>query len=532
MTLTRRARPRQTRERHGTWALLLALAFASGAYAAPGTPDPGETWRPQAHFTPRAHWMNDPNGMVYADGQFHLFFQYHPGSSIWGPMHWGHAVSRDLVHWQDRPVALAPDALGTIFSGSVVLDQANTSGLGTRAHPPLVAIFTHHDPEIERQGGIDVEKQSLAYSVDGGTTWRKYAANPILANPGRRDFRDPKVRWMAPIGRWLMTLVSTDHVIFYTSPDLIHWTHESDFGAGLGALGGVWECPDLVTMPLAGRDEAREVLLVSVNPGAPNGGGGTQYFVGRFDGHRFIPDREASGGDVVHGWVDFGPDHYAGVTWSGVPASDGRTLYIAWMSNWSYAATVPTERWRGAMTLPRELVLAEVAGRPVLRSRPVRELERRIAGEVTLGARSFADGALATVSLPPGHGALVIELSLSFGDEHPAVIHLENGWGEALALRLDPTVARYELDRRESGVVDFHPAFAGVASAPLAAATASRRLTLVLDASSLEVFAEDGAVTLTTQVYPRAPYDRVRIEAGPRATLEGMQLKRLAPVSR
>ena len=252
-----------------------------------------EQYRPQLHFTPASQWMNDPNGMVYLDGEYHLFYQYHPFSNKWGPMHWGHALSRDLVHWQQLPIALYPDQLGMIFSGSAVFDRDNTSGLGSTTRPPLVALFAYHNHELEQQHAIDVESQGLAYSLDHGRSWAKYRGNPVLKNPGIRDFRDPKVFWFEATRRWIMTLAAKDQVSFYSSRDLRTWRHESDFGHGWGAHGGVWECPDLIDMKVAGERAHRFVLLSSVNPGAPNGGSGTQYFIGSFDGHRFKPDSTA-----------------------------------------------------------------------------------------------------------------------------------------------------------------------------------------------------------------------------------------------
>lgn len=248
-----------------------------------------EPHRPQYHFSPPQQWMNDPNGMVYYEGEYHLFYQYHPESLVWGPMHWGHAVSKDLVHWTHLPIALHPDELGLIFSGSAVVDWKNTSGFGENGRPPLVAIFTHHLMEGEKAGRNDFQYQSIAYSNDKGRTWTKYEGNPVLPNPGNiRDFRDPKVFWHEGTQRWIMVLAAGDHVKIYSSPNLKQWQHESDFGHNLGAQGGVWECPDLFELTVENtRDYRLWVMLVSINPGAPNGGSGTQYFVGRFDGSTF-----------------------------------------------------------------------------------------------------------------------------------------------------------------------------------------------------------------------------------------------------
>ena len=298
-----------------------APAPAQSAAAAPAANT--EQHRPQFHFSPAAHWMNDPNGMVYYKGTYHLFYQYHPASSIWGPMHWGHATSKDMVHWQEQPIALYPDSLGWIFSGSTVVDVNNTSGFGKNGQPPLVAIFTHHNSVLEKQKSDKFQYQSLAYSVDEGKTWIKYAGNPVLPNPGITDFRDPKVRWYEAGKKWIMTLATKDRVTFYSSPDLKKWTKESEFGSDLGAHGGVWECPDL--FPLNHNGKTVWTLLVSINPGGPNGGSATQYFVGDFDGKTFKPYSTQTK------WMDYGTDNYAGVTFSN---TGNRTVLIGWMSNW------------------------------------------------------------------------------------------------------------------------------------------------------------------------------------------------------
>ena len=241
-----------------------------------------EKYRPQIHFSPKEKWMNDPNGMVYHNGIYHLFYQYYPDSNVWGPMHWGHAVSTDMIRWKHQSIALYPDSLGYIFSGSAVVDVNNTSGFGVNGKPPFVAIFTHHDPKGEASGRNDYQNQSIAYSVDDGKTWIKYKNNPVVRNPGIKDFRDPKVMWFAKEKKWIMTLATLDRITFYSSNDLKNWSKESEFGKNAGAHGGVWECPDL--FPLNYNGKKVWVLIVSINPGGPNGGSATQYFLGDFDG--------------------------------------------------------------------------------------------------------------------------------------------------------------------------------------------------------------------------------------------------------
>ncbi|MEY2704299.1 MAG: hypothetical protein RL407_361, partial [Bacteroidota bacterium] len=255
------------------------------------TPSQSEPYRPGYHFSPKQGWMNDPNGLVYLDGEYHLFFQHYPDSTVWGPMHWGHAVSQDLIHWEELPIALFPDSLGYIFSGSAVYDAANTSGLGSTETPPLVALFTYHDPKGEKEGRIDFQKQGLAYSLDKGQTWQKYEGNPVLGNPGIRDFRDPKITQVAQAdgkSSWVMTLAARDRVHFYESANLKEWAFLGEFGQGIGAHGGVWECPDLLSLK-APDGSQKWVLLVSMNPGGPQKGSATQYFIGDFKQGVFTP---------------------------------------------------------------------------------------------------------------------------------------------------------------------------------------------------------------------------------------------------
>ena len=325
--------------------LILGLSLNS-IMAQPESKKKSEIYRPQIHFSPNAHWINDPNGMLYENGVYHLFMQYHPFSSVWGPMHWAHATSKDLIHWEEQPIALFPDSLGCIFSGSAVLDKNNTSGFGKNGKAPLVAIFTTHNFEGEKSGTNNFQNQAIAFSNDHGQTWTKFSGNPVIKNPGIRDFRDPKVMWYEPQKKWVMTLATKDRITFYSSRDLKNWVKESEFGAILGEHAGVWECPDLFTL----NDKGKKiwVLVVNINPGGPNGGSATQYFLGDFNGKTFTVSHK----DIK--WLDYGPDEYAGITWSN---TGDRKIFLGWMSNWQYAEKVPTTIWRGATTLPRELKL-------------------------------------------------------------------------------------------------------------------------------------------------------------------------------
>lgn len=456
-----------------------AASSGAGRTAAPYS----ETYRPQVHFSPAENWMNDPNGLIHHDGKYHLFFQYNPSGATWGNMSWGHAVSSDLTHWEEQPVALTHDDQEMIFSGSVVYDRHNTSGLGTASEPPLVAVYT----STLKDGGI--QRQSLASSTDGGTTWTKYAGNPVL-DIGSKDFRDPKVFWHEPTGRWVMVLaLSAEHRIrLYASPDLKRWEHLSDFGPA-AATGGVWECPDLFALPLPDSAETRWVLLVSLNPGGPAGGSATQYFIGDFDGTTFTAASEETR------WLDHGADAYAGVTFNDVP--DGRRVLIAWMNNWQYGEKIPTDPWRGAMGFPRQLSLG--AG-PVLVQQPVSELA---------GVRGRRLTTVSERRIGPGTSRLLRKSGTSY--EIEAELHgrartfgLEVRAGGAHRTRIGYDTAHGNLfiDRTESGAGGFSEEFPAVHRAPLALDGGGLRLRILVDASSVEVYAGGGTVCLTDQIFP------------------------------
>lgn len=452
----------------------------------------GEPYRPQFHFSPKSAWMNDPNGMFQLDGSYHLFYQYYPDSTVWGPMHWGHAVSRDLLHWEERPIALYPDSLGYIFSGSAVVDHENRSGLGSLENPPVVALYTYHDPLKAEAGDIDFQYQGLAYSTDGGESWTKYKGNPVLRNPGIRDFRDPKVRWFEPTGKWIMTLAVADHIRFYSSANLIDWAFESEFGIDQGSHAGVWECPDLIPMRVEGTGQTRWVLLVSINPGGPQGGSATQYFVGDFDGTDFILDpdfaSEIQGPGESAIWLDYGADNYAGVTWSNVP--DDRPIFMGWMSNWQYAQQVPTHPWRSAMTLPRELSLHTEKNSYRIHSRPVVETED------LKGVPSDPRG-----MLPGPQCHISAELRGDFS------LTLINEQQEALTLSLEEGII--SLDRSRAGRSAFEPGFAAVHTLE-AANWSPQTLSIYLDASSVEIFFNNGQRVLTELIFPTEPYTEIR----------------------
>lgn len=455
-----------------------------------------EHWRPSIHFTPAAHWMNDPNGMFFFNNQYHLFYQYNPNASVWGPMHWGHAVSTDLLHWQHRPIALFPDSLGTIFSGSAVVDSQNTSGFGRDGQIPIVAIYTQHDSAGEKAGRKDFQNQSIAFSVDAGETWHPFEGNPVLQNPGIRDFRDPKIIWHAPSRQWIMTLAAGNEVIFYRSPNLREWTLLSRFGSGLGAHGGVWECPDLFPMKADGQE--KWVLIVNLNPGAPNGGSGAQYFVGNFDGREYVVD------DTVTRWLDYGPDNYAAVTWNN---TGNRRLMIGWMSNWQYANVVPTETWRSAMTLPRELHLERAEKGWQLASRflvpSIGDSIRRFE-QTGPGVKSYD---LSRLGL---RDAFRIKMKARYRNQWQ--LRLFNEAGEELLLGFQGNEQYYYLQRDRSGQTAFHPQFGNIAKAAQLYTGEDMDIDIVVDRSSIECLAGKGLTALTGLFFPNQPYSRLEIQ--------------------
>ncbi|MCU4677023.1 glycoside hydrolase family 32 protein [Catenovulum sp. 2E275] len=643
--------------------------------------------RPQLHFSPQNGWMNDPNGMIYHNGEYHLFFQHYPEGTQWGPMHWGHAISNDLIHWQEQPVALFPDDKGWIFSGSAVLDKHNTSGLGTKSNPPLVAIFTYHDKKAETARADNVQTQALAFSVDNGRSWQKYQGNPVLKGGSIADFRDPKVFWHDESNQWVMSLAVQNRISFYGSANLKQWQHLSDFGAEFGAHGGYWECPDLIKMKVDGTQTEKYVLLVSLNPGGPNGGSGTQYFVGDFNGKEFVLDpqfkqqvtkipaifnqtapaadvfedfetdlskwqtqgssfnqspivaganefigkfgkklansfntSDASTGKltsqpftiqkpfinfVIAGgqypqdaainliidnkivasatgnnsgamlikswnvsqwqgktaqleiidnatgpwghisvdqivfsdhaaqpaiepaiWLDYGADNYAGVTWSGV---DDRHLFIGWMNNWAYANEVPTDSWRGAMTLPRVLNLIHTEQGYRVTSLPATELN-------TIKAKAVKGQALAidkTVNLTEISGLTVdlfeLNLEVKMKNSSTFTVELSNQLNESVMLTLDSKLQKVTLDRQNAGQKRFDDDFAMVQSAPLMA-TNTYQIKWVQDLASSEIFINQGEVTLTSIVFPNQPLTQLRVSSEQPTYIQNWQLTELKSI--
>ncbi|WP_041736111.1 glycoside hydrolase family 32 protein [Dyadobacter fermentans] len=485
--------------------ILAALLTTNFAHAQE-TP---EKYRPQFHFSPKANWMNDPNGMVFHNGTYHLFYQYYPDAKVWGPMHWGHATSKDMLHWKEQTIALYPDSLGYIFSGSAVVDVNNTSGFGKDGKAPLVAIFTHHNPVIEKQKTGLHEYQSIAYSLDDGKSWTKYSGNPVLPNPGITDFRDPKVCWYEPQKKWVMTLATKDRITFYSSPDLKKWSKESEFGANAGAHGGVWECPDL--FPLMHEGKQVWVLIVNINPGGPNKGSAGQYFLGDFDGKTFTANSSKTK------WLDWGTDNYAAVTFSN---TGNRRLLMGWMSNWQYANQVPTDPWRSANTISRELALTAVDKELYLTSVPARELDAIEEG----GYSKQNMAAKAPVNLAPksGNPSGLFRLDFETASVADFELVLSNKAGNELLIGYDQASNQYYIDRSKSGKTDFEAGFAQKHFAPRLSKNGKIDFTLVADVASVEVFADGGLTVMTDIFFPETPLSELSIKS-----VKGIQVKDL-----
>lgn len=471
-----------------------------------------EKYRPAFHHTPRYGWMNDPNGMFYKDGRWHLYYQYNPYGSKWQNMTWGHSVSDDLVNWEHLPEAIRPNGLGSVFSGSCAVDHDNTAGFGSDA---VIALYT--------SAGTS-QMQSLASSTDDGLTFNIYPSNPVLTLES--EARDPKVFWNDSTKEWNMILAhALDHeMLIFTSPDMKSWTLQSSFGKGLGAQGGVWECPDLFELPVAGTDEKKWVLLCNINPDGPFGGSGTQYFVGDFDGKTFKADTDAAG-NVSTKWLDYGKDHYATVTWSDAP--DGRRVALGWMSNWQYAADVPTMQFRSANTLPREMGLFRAPdGEVYASSAPSPELEAlrgKLAAKVkktTVGrkARSFA--------LPSENGGICeILMDIEASKAKTVNVVFSNSQGEKVVMQYDPAAATLSFDRTQSGITDFSEGFPAVTVTPTHEASGRIALRIFVDRSSMEVFGNDGEFVMTNLVFPRTPYTALSVSAeGGNAKVENLRI--------
>lgn len=430
-----------------------------------------EQYRPIYHHTPAYGWMNDPNGMFYKDGVWNLYFQHNPYGSQWENMTWGHSTSTDLVHWKYEGDAVEPDALGTVFSGSAVVDMENTSGFGKGA---VIALYT---------SAGESQTQSLVHSTDNGKTFHKFEGNPVITS-NVPDFRDPHMFWNEDIKKWNMILAAGQHMEIYSSDNLKDWKLESSFGEKYGNHGGVWECPDLMKLKVRGTDKEKWMLICNINPGGPFGGSATQYFVGDFDGHKFTCDSKPE----VTKWMDYGKDHYATVTFDNAP--EGRHVAIAWMSNWQYANQVPTQQYRSGNSIPRDLGLFEYKGETYCSVVPSPEMT---------AARSKKAGKKLTESCE-----MVVNLKGN------ATITLSNDKGEKVVMNYDAKAETFSMDRTKSGKVDFSKDFAVVTKAPTYGKMSQLRI--FIDKSCIEALDADGKMSMTNLVFPSKPYNKVTVK--------------------
>ena len=432
-----------------------------------------EQYRPVYHHTPAYGWMNDPNGMFYKDGVWNLYFQHNPYGSQWENMTWGHSTSTDLVHWKFQGDPVQPDALGTVFSGSAVVDKENTSGFGKGA---VIALYT---------SAGENQTQSLVYSTDNGKTFTKYEGNPVITS-NVPDFRDPHMFWNEDIKKWNMILAAGQHMEIYSSDNLKDWKLESSFGEMYGNHGGVWECPDLMKMKVRGTNKEKWMLICNINPGGPFGGSATQYFIGDFDGHKFTCESKPE----VTKWMDYGKDHYATVTFDNAP--EGRRVAIAWMSNWQYANQVPTLQYRSGNSIPRDLGLFEYKGETYCSVVPSPEMTAARSKKAT---KSLSESCEMVVNLKGN-----------------ATITLSNDKGEKVVMYYDAKAETFSMDRTKSGKMDFSNDFAATTKAPTYGKISQLRI--FIDKSSIEVFDAEGKMAMTNLVFPTKPYNKVTVKGG------------------
>lgn len=459
-----------------------------------------EQYRPQFHYSPRINWMNDPNGLVYYKGVYHLFHQYNPFGNRWGYMSWGHATSKDLVHWNHKAVAIpyGKEQEEGIFSGSAVVDHQNTSGFGDGGNPPIVAIYTSH---YTLEDGSTDQAQSLAYSLDGGETFTKYEGNPVLEFEDP-DFRDPNVSWNEEMGKWLMVLaVPTQHKVqFYASEDLKEWEFLSDFGPA-GATGGIWECPDLFKLPVDGDPKNQKwVLHVDMNPGSVAGGSGSQYFVGEWDGTNFIPDENFM--ETAPHWTDYGTDFYAAISWNNIPEEDGRQLWVGWMNNWDYANEIPTAPWRSAMSIPRSVHLESDGQSFRLLQKPVESLRQLREGWVEIENVKVDDEAIDLNQQGISGKAYEMVVEFDPGDAERVGINVRVGENQRTVIGYDREYQSVFVDRTNSGESDFFEGFEQRNDAPAGLVDGKIKLHFFVDWSSVEVFLNDGSGVITNRIFP------------------------------
>jgi fructan beta-fructosidase len=511
--------------RRNSWRLVVILGFlfSIGRVAFPASNRPyNEAFRPQFHFTPRRNWMNDPNGLVYYQGEYHLFFQYNPFGNEWGHMSWGHAVSLDVVHWTQLPVAIPEQNGVMIFSGSAVVDWHNSSGFckssGRADDSCLVAIYAGYNGEIQ--------DQNVAYSNDRGRTWTKYSGNPVI-NLHRANFRDPKVFWYQPGHKWVMaTALSARHKVrLFSSNDLKHWTTLSNFGPA-GAVGGVWECPDLFKLPVENEPgQSRWVLSVNLNPGGVAGGSGDQYFVGSFNGTKFVDENPSD--EVL--WADYGKDFYASTSFSDLPSSDSRRIWVGWLDNWEYAARIPTSPWRGVQSIPRALKLRRFPRGIRLVQKPVSEMKILRGRHVAIQDESFVAVNRILRSKKVRGNTLEIEAVIKPEQARSFGLEVRRSASEQTTIGIDREKPELFVDRTHSGDTRFDSKFQGRQTAPLELTPGkAAELHIFIDRCSVEVFANDGERVISDLIFPSPGSQGVELfSAGGDAKVQKLDIWRL-----
>ncbi|MTT31310.1 levanase [Terrilactibacillus sp. BCM23-1] len=452
-----------------------------------------EPYRNQVHFSPEFGWMNDPNGLVYYHGLYHMFYQYYPYGLLWGPMHWGHVISTDLTHWIPQKIALYPDAQGNIFSGSIIIDKKNDSGFGKDT---MIAFYTN-----DRKG---IQDQRMAVSHDEGQTWKKIH-EPIMRNPGIKDWRDPNVFWYEKDKKWIMVLAAQHKAMFYSSKNLKQWTLMSTFGS-TDQSKGVWECPSLMRLPVENSNQKKWVLQISRTDGSPAGGTGVEYFVGDFNGQHFIQSRKLKRRD----WVNYGADYYAAIPWNNLEGPRGERVTIAWMSNWKYAERIPTTPWRNSMTLPVSLTLVKMGDSFRLKQTPIYHLKPQD-GHIRFHQKTIQP----STNVLKGHkfkvGEIKAEFDLSKSNAKEFGFRLREGVGQYTKIGYQVTTHQLLVDRSHSSDFHFNSDITGVHAIHMNPTNHKIQLHIFLDRSSIEVFGNDGIRVITDQIFPRAKSDRISL---------------------
>lgn len=438
------------------------------------------------HFTPYKNWLNDPNGLVYYQGEYHLFYQHNPNDSVWGPMHWGHAVSKDLINWTHLPIALSPDELGTIFSGSIVIDWNDKSKL-FNGKEGLVAIFTHHSD--------NEETQSIAYSLDNGRSFIKYEKNPIIKSNGAKDFRDPKVFWHYSTKKWVAVLACGDRIKFYSSTNLIDWDYESEFSKFGINIQSALECPDLFELCVGGNEhDKRWVLKVDIGNGAIAGGSGGIYLIGTFNGKCFTTENIAPNPK----WIDYCKDFYASQSWHNTQEEQNRVLWIAWMNNWQYANKIPASGFNGIMSMPREIELTRINGEIFLAQKPFREIIN-LREKINSKIQTFNNGK-SRYTFEKNTNSIEMKFEINLNSETEIDIKFNFAENEFLTLRVEGNNNKIILDRTQAGNTTFSEYFGGKFEASIREIIELLTLHIFIDRNTFELFVNEGIINFTSLI--------------------------------